>query len=111
MGGECFLRPANARREHVGAPAARSTLNTDRVHAPLQPGASFSLRSRKPTAAVPAAPKAWTVSADDADEELMDEDDLLTEDDLRRPAPPASADDCEARDSRGVPLQTVGCLD
>jgi hypothetical protein len=39
----------------------------------------------------------WAISADDNDEELLDEDALLTEADLQRPALPPSEDDCEAR--------------
>jgi hypothetical protein len=66
-----------------------------------QAGASFSLRDRRPTAAaapaLAAVPAVWAVSADDHDEELLDEDALLTEADLKRPALPPSADDCEAR--------------
>lgn len=41
-----------------------------------------------------AAAKTWTLDADD--DELVEEDELLTEEDLARPAPAAGGDDCES---------------
>ena len=54
-------------------------------------GAAQALRKRAAPAAAPPAP-AWLLNADD-DDELIDEDALLTEEDRQRPAAPVS--DCE----------------
>jgi hypothetical protein len=57
--------------------------------------AAISLKPRAPAAA-PAAKQTWTLSPDDEDEDgLVDEEDLLTADDLARPPPAAAGDDCE----------------
>ncbi|KAI8468419.1 MAG: cytokine-induced anti-apoptosis inhibitor 1, Fe-S biogenesis-domain-containing protein [Monoraphidium minutum] len=65
-------------------------------------GAKSALK--KPAAAAAAAPAApavnggaWKVdlAGGDEDEELVDEEELLTEEDRARPAPVAAADDCE----------------
>ena len=53
-------------------------------------GAAFSLRDRRPAAS--AAPATWKLSAGDEEGELVDEDTLLTAEDLQKPA---KADDCE----------------
>jgi hypothetical protein len=36
---------------------------------------------------MPEGKKSWNISAGDEDEELLDDDELLTEEDLQRPAP------------------------
>ena len=64
-----------------------------------QAGAAFSLRDRRLQAVAPPSPAdgaaaAWKVTADD---ELMNEDELLTEEDLQRPVKAPGADDCEVR--------------
>lgn len=46
----------------------------------------------KPKAAAPAT---WTLGADDEDDELIEEEDLLTAEDLERPAGAVGGDDCE----------------
>ena len=72
-------------------------------------GASFALRGRAnaaTAAAAAAAPAAapgasiWALSADDGTDELVDEDALLSEEDLKRTAP---ADDCEVGSSGRAP--------
>ncbi|GAB4818453.1 hypothetical protein N2152v2_005499 [Parachlorella kessleri] len=67
--------------------------------------AAIKLKPRSGAAAATAAPavqqavpsKAWVVSADDEDvEEVLDEEELLTEEDKQRPNPALTNDDCEA---------------
>lgn len=55
--------------------------------------AALPLKAKKDAPA--AQPVAWNLAADDGDEELVDDDELLTAEDLKRPAPAAKADDCE----------------
>eukprot|EP00879_Flechtneria_rotunda_P004659 GHRR01004920.1.p1 GENE.GHRR01004920.1~~GHRR01004920.1.p1 ORF type:complete len:281 (+),score=88.56 GHRR01004920.1:62-844(+) len=46
-------------------------------------------------AAAPQAANAWLLSADDMDDELVDDEELLTEEDKQRPTITAKNDDCE----------------
>lgn len=56
---------------------------------------AIKLGNKSSSAAAPPPPtSAWKVAADD-DGDLIDEDDLLTADDLKRPAPTSANDDCE----------------
>lgn len=64
-------------------------------------GAKAALSLKRPSAAAapapaPAATAAWKISGNDEDEEIVDEDELLTEEDKQRPvaAPAADGGDC-----------------
>ena len=73
-----------------------------------QPGASQPIKLRKtgPTAAAPAAKaapvKLWGSALDLEDDELVDDDELLTEEDMQRPSVPGAPCCCARLASRAL---------